>query len=280
MAQGADGYWYAYLGDDTVISAMDAQQDAITNNGRVVTNLVFGVDLPLGQDHLGIDGAGNAGLTTEATSIFLTAGAGVIDNPPILSDYNGTGSFVMNADQSSTIGQIGLNNTEWPFIQTFDFTQEDFDIVLEQAGADEVVTIEYNNSDLDDYAELILDRNAATQGAEVHMFINDQHLNIDPTDEDVIIFLVDADGSSASSSMSWTNGTMYDTLAEGYDAQSRTTIGFDDNGILLINYNTNNALNEVLVNDATQDDPVGTINSGSTSSTSSNSDGDYYLVLY
>ena len=146
----------------------------------------------------------------------MTAGAGVIDNPPILSDYNGTGSFIMNADQSSTIGQIGLNNTEWPFIQTFDFTQEDFDIVLEQAGADEVVTIEYNNSDLDDYAELILDRNAATQGAEVHMFINDQHLNIDPTDEDVDYILSECrHGSrSASSSMSWTNGTMYDTLAD------------------------------------------------------------------
>ena len=39
-------------------------------------------------------------------------------------------------------------------------------------------------------------------------------------------------------------------------------------------------MNEVLVNDATQDDPVGTINSGSTTSTSSNSDGDYYLVFF
>jgi hypothetical protein len=281
MAQGADGYWYAYLGDDTTITAMDVQQDAlVTGNTVLATNLIFGVDLPLGQDHLSVDGAGNAGLTTEATSVFLTAGAGVIDNPPILSDYNGTGEFTMNADQSSTIGQIGLNNSEWPFIQTFDFTQEDFDIVLEQAGADEVVTIEYNNSDMDDYAELILDRNAATQGAEVHMFINDQHLNIDPTDEDVVIFLVNQDGLSASSSMTWTNGTMFDSLATGYDAQSRSTIGFDDNGILLINYNTNNALNEVLVNDATQDDPVGTINSGSISSTGSNSDGDYYLVFY
>jgi hypothetical protein len=177
----------------------------------------------------------------------------------------------VNADQSSTIGQIGLNNTEWPFIQTFDFTQEDFDIVLEQAGTDEVVTIEYNNSDIDDYAELILDRTAATQGAEVHMFINDQQLNIDPTDEDVIIFLVDSAGASASSSMAWTNGTIPGVLADGYHAMDRTTYGFDDNGILLINYNANSALYDVLVNDATQDDTTTGASTGA---------GDYYLVFY
>ena len=52
----------------------------------------------------------------------------------------------MNADQSSTVGQIGINNTEWPFIQLFDFTQGDFDIILSQAGQDEVVTLDYDSS--------------------------------------------------------------------------------------------------------------------------------------
>ena len=37
-------------------------------------------------------------------------------------------------------------------------TIENFDVVLEQAGPDEVVSLNYDSSDLDDYASLTLDR--------------------------------------------------------------------------------------------------------------------------
>ena len=111
----------------------------------------------------------------------------------------------MNADQSSTLGQIGVNGTEWPFIQLYDFTQGAFDIVLSQAGQDEVVTLDYDSSGLDGYAKVVVDRLAATQGSHVHLEIFDQALNIDPTNEDVVIFYVPADGSAGS--VSFTNGT-------------------------------------------------------------------------
>ena len=92
---------------------------------------------------------------------------GVILNYPALSNYNGTwqgdgtggstkgsangdGSFHVNGQTGVTSGIGG----EWPFIQTFDFTIETFDVRLEQAGADEVVTLDYDNSDLDDYASI------------------------------------------------------------------------------------------------------------------------------
>ena len=112
----------------------------------------------------------------------------------------------MNADQSSTVGQIGVNNTEWPFIQLFDFTQGDFDIVLSQAGQDEVVTLDYDSSGLDGYASVVVDRLAATQGSQVHLEIFDQALNIDPTNEDIVLFYVPAAGSGGS--VSFTNGTI------------------------------------------------------------------------
>ena len=67
---------------------------------------------------------------------------------------------------------------------------ETFDVVLEQAGADEVVTLNYDSADLDDFASLTLDRNSASQESDIHLTITDNQLNIDPTGKDVVIFYV------------------------------------------------------------------------------------------
>jgi len=258
LAQGVDGYWYAYIGSD---AAIQGASDATGKTGADLTdnNLDFGLDLALGQNHLAapLVGVGKSDMTTYSKSVFLTATAGVISNPPTLSDYNGTNNVggdpvTMNYDQSSTYGQIGVNATEWPFIQTFDLTQGEFDIVLEQAGADEIVTLDYDSADLDDYSSLTLDRNSGTQGSEVHVEIIDNQLNIDPTNEDVVIFFVTA----GSETVSFTNGTTpnqgaSDFAASHYKAWSNN---FSDNGVLKINYNTSGALTAALVNEATLDD--------------------------
>jgi hypothetical protein len=201
MAQGVDGYWYAYIGSDTEVTAADTFDN----------NLQYGLEPAnglLGQDHQGVSGTGESDMRVYGESIFLSAAAGVITNPPQLSDYNGTNNIggsptTTNGDQSSVHGQIGVNATEWPFIQTFDFTQGEFDIILEQAGADEVVTLDYDSADLDDYASLVLDRNSGTQGSEIHLTITDNQLNIDPTNEDIVVFKTTA----GSESVSFTNGT-------------------------------------------------------------------------
>ena len=157
MAQGSDGYWYAYLGSHTEVTAADAASNQLN----------FGTAGPLGSGlHLGVYDADRHD-TTFSKGNFTGAAVGVITNPPTLSDYNNTdnergtiaGDRQINTDGSSTVGQIGLNATEWPFIQTFDFTQGEFDIILEQAGANEVVTLDYDSDDLDDYAGIELDRN-------------------------------------------------------------------------------------------------------------------------
>ena len=43
---------------------------------------------------------------------------------------------------------------EWPMIQLYDFTIGTFDVVYEQAGADEVVSLDFNSSDLDNFARI------------------------------------------------------------------------------------------------------------------------------
>jgi hypothetical protein len=188
---------------------------------------------------------------------------GVITNPPALSNWNGTFTHdgVLNPGEpqsysdsgANTHGQIGINTSYWPLIQTFDFTQGDFDIILEQPGADEVVTLDHESADMDAYASLTLDRSSATQGAEVHLAIVDQQLNIDPTNEDVVIFNV---SNSTHHNVSFTNGTApasandQNVIFKYYDNY------FGDNGKLVIDYNTSGAANAVLVNDVTADDVV------------------------
>jgi hypothetical protein len=256
MAQGVDGYWYAYIGAYGFIDTSGTEDYDSTDN-----NLDYGVEVAdnlIGQDHNGVRGTADTTVTHYSKQVMLSAVAGTIANPPTLSDYNNTNNvggapIDMNSDQSSTVGQIGINSTEWPFIQLFDFTQGDFDIILEQAGQDEVVTLDYDSGDLDEYASLTVDRLSATQGSEVHIAINDQALNIDPTNEDIVIFFT---GTSGSETISFTNGTVpnqaaSDFVANHYEAE---TMNFGDNGVLKINYNTNSVTEDVFANDATLDD--------------------------
>ncbi len=271
MAQGVDGYWYAYIGAYGFIDNSGTEDyDSTANNLDYGTQTADGL---IGQDHnscLTTTCDGESDMTTGASFTMLSAKAGVITNPPTLSDYNGTNNVggdpvTSNADQSTTLGQIGVNGTEWPFIQLYDFTQGSFDIVLSQAGQDEVVTLDYDSSGLDGYASVVVDRLSATQGSEVHLEIADQALNIDPTNEDIVIFYVPAAGTAGT--VSFTNGTMPGDYAGGHEAE---TMGFGDNGVLKINYNTNSAADSagvavpVFANDATLDDPTA----------------DQYLVFY
>ena len=101
-----------------------------------------------------------------------------------------------------------LQQAAWPVIQTFDLRIDTFDVVLEQAGADEVVTLNYDSADLDDFASMTLDRNSASQESDIHLTITDQQLNIDPTGKDVVIFYV---GASGSEGVSWQNRTQAST---------------------------------------------------------------------
>ena len=172
------GNWYGYFGDSTAVPAAD----------EAVNNLDFGTDA---------DPTINFGDFAEATNVYsgpddsVIGTDGVIRNAPEMSAWNGTGSAAHRTSQPAnyTQGQIGVIDYDaWPFIQLYDFTIGGFDVVYEQAGADEVVTLDYNSADLDDFASLTLDRNSAPQGAEVHLVITDNQLNIDPTAEDIVIF--------------------------------------------------------------------------------------------
>jgi len=258
MAQGVDGNWYAYFGDSTAVAAADSASN----------NLDFGVDgvpVQLGAN----DDA------FESANIYLNATNGVISNPPQLSNYNNTVSaqslspfgnvtVAMKTDATFSIGQIGLfddnastandggtNYDQWPMIQLYDLTIENFDVVYEQAGANEVVSLNFDSDDLDDYASMTLDRNSASQGSDIHLVITDNQLNIDPTAEDIVIFYTHSDGRGTNGEgVSFTDGSSI--AAANYLAYDND---FDDNGKLLINNATNGGAS-IIAFDATLDDTV------------------------
>jgi hypothetical protein len=172
MVQAVDGNWYGYFGDSTAVVAAD----------RATNNLDFGID----ADPTILTGDFNEAANVYSYTGIANQGDGVVKNVPEMSAWNGTTTVGEAQPRTSGInatqGQIGIQDSnQWPFIQLYDFTIGNFDVVYEQAGADEVVSLDYNSADLDDYASLTLDRNSASQGSEIHLVITDNQLNIDPT---------------------------------------------------------------------------------------------------
>jgi hypothetical protein len=235
MAQASDGYWYAYIAETTEVATATANANLNYGTQAAATGITF-----------------NSAITPYHTSA-------VIGQAPTLSNVQLDGTKTVDATDA---GQIGATTSQWPFLQTLDFTIETFEIKLEQAGADEIVVLKHDNDDIDDYAGVVADRNAATNGAQVHLTITDQALNIDPTTEDIVAFKVTdgAEGVSFKAGVNTSDGTSNAINNSGQDnLYVAFSNGFDDNGKLVINYNTNTAkvsgtLTPVLVNDATLDD--------------------------
>jgi hypothetical protein len=260
LAQGADGFWYAYIADKT---ASKLANNTLNNIGFGVSKLPRGFDSAVmtGTDiHSQINATNTAFIwvsTDGATGPGIKNGTSVVQNAPTLSAWNGTQPTLpvqglTGANQ--TIGQIGIQHEEWPMIQAFAFDTGVFDIVLEQAGADEVVTLDYNSADLDDYASIEIDRQGATQGSQVHLTITDNQLNLDPTNEDIVIF----DVTTGSESVSFTDTSNHDAAV--LNVGSHTYIAYDnsfgDNGKLIIDYDAQSIGTDVFLNDFTEDDSV------------------------
>jgi hypothetical protein len=203
MAQGEDGYWYAYIASTTGVNNLDGGGEYDFGSNAVIANFV------------------------NASASLWDNSEGVIVGFPALSSWS-----------SSDLGQLDsfAVAADWPIIQTFEFTAGDVEIVLEQAGANQTVMLDYDN--LEDFASLELDRSSGPQSAEVHMTIYDGQLNIDPTAEDVVTF-----GTTAGTIQQGDRAAADDFLADN---------GFGDNGVLLITVNSNGTF------DVTDDDTAAT----------------------
>ena len=86
MAQGVDGYWYAYIGAYGFIDTSGTEDYDSTDNyldyGVGNSNEGTGSGGLIGQAHLGVNGTGESDMTSGAVMSMLSATAGVITNPP------------------------------------------------------------------------------------------------------------------------------------------------------------------------------------------------------
>jgi len=105
LTQAADGYWYAYIADKTYAAA------AFDLDNTSDIKIEFGVAHALTTI--------GATPTFDSTAVVYHT-SGIISGEPSLSCVDRFGTE--DADCSGNIGQIGIDNNKWPFIQTFDFT--------------------------------------------------------------------------------------------------------------------------------------------------------------
>ena len=268
MTQGADGYWYAYIADTTKLAALDTGA-AVPHKG----NLDYGTALAAGAGGLPAAGSGDTTslVVTPDSDATIYHGSTIIKGEPTLSFFNLTdptyttvGGETAGAGFGAYWGQINVTdgtsgtNSYWPFIQAFDMSEGDQEIVFEKPGADEVVVLDFDTPG--DFASFSVDRNAGPAGAEVHIEIRDNQLNMDPTAEESWMF--DTDG---------TPGASYNATYYHYTDIANSTAGFDDNGILKIVLDAQSTGTAALAFDITADDTTASATTVIFTETASNS---------
>ena len=133
-----------------------------------------------------VDAGGAPGIT------FGTRDASPTGTDAVAS-YSGDQNVVKAAKTSST--------TPWPFIQTYEFPGT-IEIQYNKAGGTQISTLTFDDADS---PGLSLDRSIYPAGAQVHVTIEDNRLNIDPTSDDIwawntadqtMYYMVNADNSA------------------------------------------------------------------------------------
>ena len=206
MAQGSDGNWYAYVAEKEMAAYADSQNLGL-EFGTPVSNTTF---LNSTNDF------------DSTATVYSANGTTVLSNPQSLND----GTSI--PDDVGTIGQIGIPNlTDWPLIQTFDFTDDsDIKVVYARAGSPQTEVIKYKE-DMYKQASYSTDRIKYPHNADIHLLIDDKQLNIDPTDEDTWTFNV-------------LNNTSYYGInsLQQINSTAQNALFYGDNGYLVVNAET------------------------------------------
>ena len=189
MTLAQDGKWYGYIGDNTHIRILDSKvispgigMDYGEFCANTTPQSVLGIDISQTRGvaiPYSYDGTGSS--TNGVTASQICQGGSfdskrvnnVLLNPPALVT-------------TPTLGNIGLQNNVWPFIQLFDFSSSSGEIILEQTGLYEIVILNYDVED--NWGESFNIPRHFFLGEDFKLSINNVYLNIDPTSRDVWTF--------------------------------------------------------------------------------------------
>ncbi|NQV40435.1 MAG: hypothetical protein HQ505_07895, partial [Nitrosopumilus sp.] len=273
MVQAVDGNWYGYFADRTQASIADY---TAKTKGQ---GLNFGTLCATGtttETFLGISVSDTVGVAIPLGNLTTAAGAnGTSTGSPLtiqcsdvfnaaIAFTNNTGhmNVVREAKQMNTqltgdrIGQIGVSDVDvWPFVQLYSLNPTGNVVVqYNKGGGAQSVSLTFDT--VDQFASASLDSSVYTRNAQVHVTVTDPWLNIDPTDED-----------------SWTFGTLATNLSTNYQVFNEngaaagasvangiinikgnlTSMMIEDNGILILNADTQNSGTAVLTLQDTDD---------------------------
>ena len=228
MVQASDGYWYAYVAHEASAKTVDS----FNANG----SLDFGTFCDAEESKQLFYNGKVAGTT------FVNGNDCVA--PERDQDVNVLKSVkTLNTYPDNEYGNTDLSHPDyWPFIQLFDFSDDaTIKVVYNGGGSNQEVRLQYEDS-MDDDASYSLDRSSYPHGAEVHLTINDNQLNIDPTDEDIWTFNTDADNLATYYYVFDESGASATTTSPIEVVDYLPTLqqaSFGDNGFLIIDPSPN-----------------------------------------
>ena len=245
MVQATDGYWYAYVADTNSVLAIN--QDVGLNFGELCAN-------PAEANTL----FANADFDVSST-VYVSGNTCAVQTVHDPLNVIRNAKTLNNAENRDTTIGVGNNHLRddsyWPFIQTFVFADDaNIDVVYSGGGSSQDINLTYD-VDMDDFASYSLDRDSYPHGADVHLTISDNQLNIDPTDEDVWTF-------------NTFNGEAYYYLFDGNGEQQiddptvadLDAASFGDNGILIIDQSPSTNNNQPILLLGNNDDQGGNDN--------------------
>ena len=251
MAQATDGNWYGYFADSDAALAADATQTANSGLGldfgsgctATTGEAITGVSL---TDTVGVFVRGVANASVAGSLEACTAGATSVAFSHVVRENK---TLNNNSATSNGLGQLGLSNNVWPFIQLYDLNPTGSVVVTyNKGGGAQSTTLTFDT--VDQFANLESDRTVFPTGANVHLTLTDVQLNIDPTDEDSWTWGTNSSNSTVFYQLFTENGAA-DADGGAGAVDLRTSIGtadfmFEDNGVLLIDVDAQNTGNEVL----------------------------------
>ena len=250
MTVGAQGFVPEAFADHNANLFVSAENVGYVSGAQVVEILVIDDDLDHDNALPDITVNGDAVVMTATTDGNWYSYIADIDevtsinkqglNFGDISDCNATNAdsegVYCGADQNvvaSAKSVTNSNNTQWPFIQTYEFPNN-VEIQYNKAGGTQSASFEFDSN----ASGLSLDRSEYPVSATVHVTINDHRLNIDPTSDDVWSWnLTDDNGAMYRNLSLDTNNNFDNTLNKNVDASqvcSDCALSIDGENILVI----------------------------------------------
>ena len=267
MVQAVDGNWYGYFADRDMAQIADSTVTAgVATTGQ---GLDFGTFCSNTSD-IGVAGTpvtvtDTAGIavansTTVGGVVTGSSTGGVISTSCTFGLLGQAGNDTQNVIREqkvanpgipvgSGVGQIGVADGFWPFIQLYTLSAGGNVVVqYNKGGGAQTTTLNFDT--VSQFATTSLDKAKYTQGAQVQTTLTDLWLNIDPTDEDSWTF-----GTNSTNSEKGTYYQVFDENGKSAGDQVGAIFNLDsvlgslmceDNCRLTVNANKLGSTNNVL----------------------------------